>query len=148
MTIQEMNQITKIQMHSGLNSMEKQVEMLRVLDPDLNKKEILELSLNEFEEKLITLDINNSATEILKTLSLDGYTLTLKGDNKNFDFSVGQMLAVHKAMKEDNAEYLHKVMAIVYQNPEIPFEERSKLFLFVDLEVAIPFLNILQKKYC
>lgn len=147
-TLNQFKDIVAITTNSEIGDLEKQIELLKILTPDLSEDEMLDLPIDEFEQLMASLDFMSNDTQISQKIVIDDVEYELEGNSKSFDFTVRQMLKIQKEMKIDNVNYLHFMMAILYSNKTSTIEERAKIFFEkLTIDYAMPFISILSKKY-
>jgi hypothetical protein len=146
-TIEDFYQISEISSDETLTPLEQQTKTLQLARPDLSEEEIEELTIDEFEEITKGLEFSLDG-KIENSFTLDNIEYTLKGNSKDFDFTVRQMLTIQNKIKNDQLRYLHWMMAVLYDCDVFDVNKRAEVFLNnLPVKRALPFVKILMEKY-
>ena len=148
MKIKEFNIITNIANDKTMTPIEKELATARVMEPTLTNEQIIGMSIEDFGTLIGTGNEFDMDADIASEFVANKEQFILDGSVTDFKFTVGQMIKIQIAMKQDSMDYIHTVLASVYNHKSMTFEEKE-VFLKENGEAsfAAPFIKILSNKY-
>jgi hypothetical protein len=146
LTLKQFNKICSTQVDDNFNDIDKKIEIIKVLG--YTDDEIDNMDINTFKNKLTILEQPFDNIEVEEFITLDNHTFKLKGNPYDFNFTVKQIRDIAELIKDNQVEYVHMMMAYLYDNDQLDFKARADLFEEkLKLYFAIPFINKLKTAY-
>jgi hypothetical protein len=124
--IKDFYKIIDIHTNETMPRYDKEIEIIKLLYPELNEDDIIERPLEEVDEML---DSAFNKTELLieDEIEIEGRKFILKGNKEDFKFSFKQYKNFEKSVYEKKNEYVHILMADIYID-DTSLEERAQFF--------------------
>lgn len=153
MDIQTFEKVSSYINDNEAETFEKWINIFVFLGADEN--EINEMDFNDFREcvKEFNSVREKIKPEYTKTLEIDGYTYQSYDDE--FKLSVRDLKYIEKSIKKDPANYLARMMAIIFKRTDLtPTEHyadahidyKTKLFKKQNADLVIPFVSYVGSK--
>lgn len=153
MDIQTFEKVSSYINDNEAETFEKWINIFVFLGADEN--EINEMDFNDFREcvKEFNSVREKIKPEYTKTLEIDGYTY--QSYDEEFKLSVRDLKYIEKSIKKDPANYLARMMAIIFKRTDLtPTEHyadahidfKTKLFKKQNADLVIPFVAYVGNK--
>lgn len=123
-------------------SIKKYIEIIKKMSTEDGFGDIMQ------DDYDLMVKVDKKEHKILDYFEVGEEIFELNGDADDFGFTVRQMLSINNAIIDHSFDYLHKMMAILYNNTNLNVEQRAELFYTeIPVDYVIPFLKILKNKY-
>lgn len=153
MDIQTFEKVSSYINDNEAETFEKWINIFVFLGADEN--EINEMDFNDFREcvKEFNSVREKIKPEYTKTLEIDGYTY--QSYDEEFKLSVRDLKYIEKSIKKDPANYLARMMAIIFKRTDLTNTEhyadahidfKTKLFKKQNADLVIPFVAYVGNK--
>lgn len=124
--IKDFYKIIDIHINEDMPRYDKEIEIIKLLYPELNEDDIIERPLEEVDEMLDSV-FNKTELLIQDEIEIEGRKFILKGNKEDFKFSFKQYKNFEKSVYEKKNEYVHILMADIYVD-DTSLEERAQFF--------------------
>jgi hypothetical protein len=124
--IKDFYKIVEININDNVPRYDREIEMIKLLYPELSEDDIIDKPLEEVDE-MIDSALNKSELYISNEIDILDRKFILKGNAEDFKFSFRQYKNLEKSVYQKKFEYIHLLMADIYVD-DTPFEERAQFF--------------------